>query len=58
MSVKKVATELVNEFVNPAESLQQIVSADAEYKIIAEQEQTKRREIDAWEKKAITKINT
>ncbi len=58
MSVKKVATELVNEFVNPAESLQQMVSAYYDYKVIAEQEQTKRREIDAWEKEAITKINT
>jgi hypothetical protein len=54
MSVKKVATE----FINPAESLQQIISAYAEYKIIAEQEQTKRREIDVWEKETIAKITT
>ena len=57
MSVKKVATVVVKEFINPAECIQQMVSAYNEYKIIAEQEQTKRREIDAWEKEAIAKIN-
>lgn len=34
-----------------------VASAYTEYKIIAEQEQTKRREIEAWEKETITKIN-
>lgn len=57
MSVNKVATYLVKEFINPAECLQQMVSAYTEYKIIAEQEQTKRCEIEAWEKEAIAKIN-
>ncbi|MBW4476919.1 MAG: hypothetical protein KME54_08590 [Tolypothrix brevis GSE-NOS-MK-07-07A] len=57
MSVKKVATVVVKEFINPAECLQQMVSAYFEYKIIAEQEKTKRCEIDAWEKEAIAKIN-
>ncbi|MBN3942280.1 MAG: hypothetical protein V7L21_15570 [Nostoc sp.] len=56
MSAKKVTT-VVKEFINPAECLQQMVSAYSEYKIIAEQEQTKRRDIDAWEKETITKIN-
>ncbi|MEH2244353.1 hypothetical protein [Nostoc sp.] len=56
MSSKKVTT-VVKEFINPAECLQQMVSAYSEYKIIAEQEQTKRREIEAWEKETITKIN-
>jgi hypothetical protein len=56
MSSKKVTT-VVQEFINPAECLQQMVSAYTEYKIIAEQEKTKRREIDAWEKETITKIN-
>ncbi|MEH2321292.1 hypothetical protein [Nostoc sp.] len=56
MSSKKV-TILVKEPINPAECLQQMVSAYTEYKIIAEQEQTKRREIEAWEKEIITKIN-
>ncbi|MEB3180802.1 MAG: hypothetical protein VKL59_17500 [Nostocaceae cyanobacterium] len=54
MSIQKVA---VNQFTNPAECLQQIVSAYTEYKIIAEQEQTKRREIEAWEKTTIAQIN-
>lgn len=58
MSVKKVTTVVVKEFINPAECLQQMVSAYTEYRQIAEQEQTKRREIDAWEKEAIAKINT
>ena len=57
MSVKKVATVVVKEFINPAECVQQMVSAYTEYKIIAEQEQTKRCEIEAWEKEAIAKIN-
>jgi len=56
MSVQKIAVVL-NDMINPAECLQQIVSAYTEYKIIAEQEQTKRREIEAWEKVTIAKIN-
>ncbi len=56
MPAKKVTT-VVKEFINPAECLQQMVSAYTEYKIIAEQEQTKRREIDVWENETITKIN-
>jgi ribonucleotide reductase alpha subunit len=56
MSVHKIATfALAN--LNPAECLQQMVSAYTEYKIIAEQEKTKRREIEAWENETITKIN-
>ncbi|HCF27897.1 MAG TPA: hypothetical protein DEV81_12015 [Cyanobacteria bacterium UBA11049] len=43
--------------INPAESLQQIVLAYTDYLTIAEQEQTKRREIEAWEKETIAKIN-
>ncbi len=56
MSVHKIAVAL-NDMINPAECLQQIVSAYTEYKIIAQQEQTKRREIEAWEKVTIAKIN-
>ncbi|MBC6433156.1 hypothetical protein FM036_21535 [Nostoc sp. HG1] len=56
MSVKKVTT-VVNEFINPAECLQQMVSTYTDYLKVAEQEQTKRRKIDAWEKETITKIN-
>ena len=55
MSVQKIAVAL-NDMINPAECLQQIVSAYTEYKIIAEQEQTKRREIEAWEEVTIAKI--
>lgn len=56
MSVHKVAGfALAN--LNPAECLQQVVSAYTEYKIIAEQQKTKRCEIEAWEKEAIAKIN-
>ena len=55
MSVQKIAVAL-NKAINPAECLQQIVSAYTEYKIIAEQEQTKRCEIEAWEKETIAKI--
>ena len=56
MSVQKIAVPL-KDMINPAECLQQIVSAYTEYKIIAEQEQTKRREIEAWEEVTIAKIN-
>jgi len=55
MAVQKIATAL-NNAINPAECLQQIVSAYTEYKIIAEQEQTKRREIEAREKATLAKI--
>jgi ribonucleotide reductase alpha subunit len=57
MPEKKSTTEVVKEFINPAECLQQMVTAYTDYLIIVEQEQTKRREIDAWEKETITKIN-
>jgi len=43
--------------LNPAESLEQMVSAYTEYLTIAEQERTKRRDIEAWEKESITRIN-
>lgn len=43
--------------INLTETLQQIVSAYTDYLMIAEQEQTKRREIEAWEKATIADIN-
>ncbi|MGB3637845.1 MAG: hypothetical protein WBA39_09770 [Rivularia sp. (in: cyanobacteria)] len=56
MSLKKIKSfGLPN--LNPAESLQQMVSAYTEYLAIAEQEKTKRRDIEAWEKEAISRIN-
>lgn len=57
MSVNKVVTGVLNQAINPAECLHQMVSAYTEYKIIAQQEQTKRCEIEAWEKETVTKIN-
>ncbi len=57
MSVKKVYTTGLKEVLNPAECLQQIASAYIDYLKIAEQEKTKRREIEAWEKETIAKIN-
>ncbi|MGJ5674193.1 MAG: hypothetical protein ACR9NN_11380 [Nostochopsis sp.] len=48
---------ILKEFVNPAECVQQMVTAYTDYLKIAEQEQTKRREIEAWEKETITRIN-
>lgn len=58
MSAKKVAMfKQVVEVMNPAECLQQMVSTCTEYMKVAEQERTKRREIEAWEKETITKIN-
>ncbi|BAZ66787.1 hypothetical protein NIES4106_15390 [Fischerella sp. NIES-4106] len=52
MSVQKIIEKL-----NPAESLQQMVTAYTDYLKIVEQEQTKRREIEAWEKETITRTN-
>ncbi|BAY76334.1 hypothetical protein NIES25_27830 [Nostoc linckia NIES-25] len=49
--------KIIKEFINPAESLQQVVSAYTDYLKVAEEEQTKRRNIDAWEKETITRIN-
>ena len=56
MSLKKIK-DFGLQNLNPAESLQQMVSAYTEYLIIAEQEKTKRRDIEAWEKESITRIN-
>jgi ribonucleotide reductase alpha subunit len=61
MKAKKVPVEVLNQgaaaFTSSAECLQQIVSAYTEYKIIAEQERTKRQGIEAWEKETVAKIN-
>ncbi|WP_016949724.1 hypothetical protein [Anabaena sp. PCC 7108] len=58
MTVKKVVKAAFNEVVNPNDCLQQLVEAYTDYLKIAEQEQTKRREIDAWERTTVRKINT
>jgi len=56
MSVQKIAAFGFDK-LNLAECFQQMVSAYTDYLKIAEQEKTKRREIEAWEKEAIAKIN-
>lgn len=56
MSLKKIK-KFGLQNLNPAESLEQMVSAYTEYLAIAEVERTKRRDIEAWEKEAITRIN-
>lgn len=60
MSAKNVAGAMFKHSVgsiNPAECFQQMVSAYTEYMQIAEQEQTKRRQIQAYEQATIAKIN-
>ncbi|WP_199321884.1 hypothetical protein [Leptolyngbya sp. FACHB-321] len=61
MKPKKVPVEVLTQgaaaFTSPAECFKQIVSAYTEYKTIAQQEQTKRRSIDAWEKVTIARID-
>jgi hypothetical protein len=55
MSTQKIMKGLGN-FVGPTESLERIVEACTDYMKIAEEERTKRREIEAWEKTTVTKI--
>lgn len=61
MKPKKVPVEILAHgaaaLTSPADCLKQIVSAYTEYKTIAQQEQTKRRGIEAWEKTTIAKID-
>jgi hypothetical protein len=55
-TAKKVYVKVLNAGADAAYSLQAIVKAYTEYKIVAEEEQTKRRGIEAWEKTVIEKI--
>jgi hypothetical protein len=55
MTAKKVPGEIIG-VGSAAECLRDIVQAYTEYKIVAEQEQTKRRGIEAWEKATIAQI--
>lgn len=60
MSAKNAAGAMFKHsvgLINPTECLQQMVLAYTEYMKIAEQEQTKRREIQACEQATIAKIN-
>lgn len=53
MPVKKIVME---QFTNPVQSIQEMVSAYTEYLKIAEEQKTKRRGIEAWEKTTIAQI--
>jgi hypothetical protein len=55
MTIKKFHVEVLSG-VDAANTLRAIVEAYTEYKIVAEEEKTKRRGIEAWEKATITKI--
>ena len=61
MNPKKVPVEVLAQgaaaFTSPTDCLKEIVSAYTEYKTIAQQEQTKRRGIEAWEKVTVANIN-
>ncbi|MFN6500355.1 MAG: hypothetical protein RMX65_025630 [Nostoc sp. DedQUE01] len=52
-----MSLKVVKEFINPAECLEQMVSAYTDYLKVTEEEQTNRRNIEAWENETITKIN-
>ncbi len=54
MSIKKF---VIDQFTNPTQCLQEMVSAYTDYLKIAEEEKTKRRNIEAWEKTTIAQIN-
>ena len=60
MTPKKVPVEVFVQnaaaFASPAECLREIVLAYTEYKTVAEEERTKRRGIEAWEKATIAQI--
>ena len=55
MIAKKVPVEIFNPG-SAAECFRDVVEAYTEYKIVAEQEHTKRRGIEAWEKATIADI--
>ncbi|MEG3839852.1 hypothetical protein [Microcoleus sp. herbarium14] len=55
MAAKKIFVEIFNPG-SAAECCRDVVEAYTEYKIVAEQERTKRRGIEAWEKATIADI--
>ncbi|MEG3880589.1 hypothetical protein QT972_24825 [Microcoleus sp. herbarium7] len=57
MVAKKVPVEIFNPG-SVAECFRDVVEAYTEYKIVAEQEHTKRRGIEAWEKATIADIQS
>lgn len=56
MTPKKVNVEVLGVGTDAAHCLRAVMEAYVEYKIVAEQEQTKRRGIEAWEKVTIAEI--
>ncbi|AFZ17954.1 hypothetical protein [Allocoleopsis franciscana] len=58
MTLKKIPIAVMDVGADAAQCLRAVVEAYTEYKIVAEQEQTKRREIEKWEKEAITSIQS
>lgn len=56
MTAKKVPVEVLGVGGDASQCFHAVVEAYKEYKIVAEQEQTKRRCIEAWEKTTIAQI--
>jgi hypothetical protein len=58
MKDKKVYTEVLIGNKDTMQCFQEIMAAYTEYKIVSEQEKTKRRGIEAWEKTTISQIES
>jgi hypothetical protein len=56
MKAKKVPVEVLGAGAYASECLRAVVEAYTEYKTVAEEERTKRRGIEAWEKATIAQI--
>lgn len=56
MTAKKVPVEILGAGADASQCLRAVVEAYAEYKMVAEEERTKRRGIEAWEKTTIAQI--
>ncbi len=56
MNAKKVSVQVLGGGAGASQCLRAIVEAYTEYKIVAEEERTKRRDIKAWEKTSIAQI--
>ncbi|BBD62268.1 hypothetical protein NIES2109_51070 [Nostoc sp. HK-01] len=56
MTTKKVHVEVLGAGADALQSLNAIVEAYTDYKKVAQEEQTKRRNIEAWEKITIAQI--
>jgi len=56
MKAKKVPVEILGAGADASQCLRAVVEAYTEYKTVAEEERTKRRGIEAWEKATIAQI--